>query len=260
MIRVFACPFCDSSTQAVTKSMSNNSTGSASTASAASTATTTRISSQRYDKQKTADPFATKSTQRTTFGTLYNAGGVPCRIQHTTSRMYLAWDTPPDRVPDFASLFVACADGLRETQHPHVFVAVNAFIQMCQSEGAYDKIVPLLSRVVPLIKTAMSAAPTSSTTSSAAASKGIGNTAKATDLTFENALNALSALSACVGPALLDHFSAVLQALNKKFSDKLYAARITDVLQNIEEMCGPEASKIIKAKIPTYTTIHSLKR
>ncbi len=65
--------------------------------------------SKRFDAQKTSNPFSDKKPHKTfvfskyslnynfnifrsTFGKLYSDGKIPCRIQHTTSKMYLGWD------------------------------------------------------------------------------------------------------------------------------------------------------------------------
>jgi hypothetical protein len=197
-----------------------------------------RISTVRLDKHKTADPFATKTKLKTTFGTVYNAGGFPCRVQHTGNRMYLAWEIAPPRL-DYRPLLITCAEGLLETEHPHVFVAPNAFVELCEAEGAIEKVVPLLPQLMPHIRAAL---------------------AGSSVVTFENGLRALTALARCCGEALVQHLGVVLQQVNKKIFDRTMAPKITETLQIIEECGGPDAAKAIKAKVPTYTPTGSLMR
>jgi hypothetical protein len=45
-----------------------------------------KLSLQRY-QPPTADPFARRSVSSTAFTTLYNAGGIPARVDHGTAKM-----------------------------------------------------------------------------------------------------------------------------------------------------------------------------
>lgn len=45
--------------------------------------------------------------------------------------------------------------GLRETKHPYTFVSKEGFKQLLLVEGAAEKVVPLLPRLVPVLKAAL---------------------------------------------------------------------------------------------------------
>jgi hypothetical protein len=52
-----------------------------------------------------------------------------------------AWTRPANEVP-FDPLLLLCAEGLRETVHPHTFVARTAFMELLLTEDAYTKARP----------------------------------------------------------------------------------------------------------------------
>lgn len=45
--------------------------------------------------------------------------------------------------------------GLRETKHPYTFVSKEGFKELLLVEGATEKAIPLLPRLVPVLKTAL---------------------------------------------------------------------------------------------------------
>jgi len=51
--------------------------------------------SERFQRVKYSDPFATTKKHKTNFGYVYSAGGIPCRIQHGSVKMNLKWDIEP---------------------------------------------------------------------------------------------------------------------------------------------------------------------
>ena len=71
---------------------------------------------------------------------------------------------------------------------------------------------------------------------------------------FSNALEALKLLSMVAGEALIVHIHILLASLNSKLSDKKFRDSVLTVLNTIERDGGKEALKIIKTKVPTYTT------
>ena len=53
-------------------------------------------------------------------------------------------------------LFVFCLwQGLRETKHPYTFVSKEGFRELLLVQGAPEKAVPLLPRLVPVLKAAL---------------------------------------------------------------------------------------------------------
>uniref|UniRef100_A0A8C5WZY6 Parkin coregulated like n=1 Tax=Malurus cyaneus samueli TaxID=2593467 RepID=A0A8C5WZY6_9PASS len=79
--------------------------------------------------------------------------------------------------------------GLRETRHPYTFVSKEGFKELLLVEGAAEKAIPLLPRLVPVLKTTL---------------------AHADDEVFDRGLDALVQLSAVVGPSLNDHLKFLL--------------------------------------------------
>lgn len=45
--------------------------------------------------------------------------------------------------------------GLRETKHPYTFVSKEGFKELLLVEGAAEKVIPLLPRLVPVLKAAL---------------------------------------------------------------------------------------------------------
>uniref|UniRef100_A0A4W2G5C8 Parkin coregulated like n=1 Tax=Bos indicus x Bos taurus TaxID=30522 RepID=A0A4W2G5C8_BOBOX len=79
--------------------------------------------------------------------------------------------------------------GLRETKHPYTFVSKEGFRELLLVTGAPEKAVPLLPRLIPVLKAAL---------------------VHVDDEVFERGLNALVQLSVVVGPALNDHLKHLL--------------------------------------------------
>jgi hypothetical protein len=164
------------------------------------------------------------------FGRVYDAGEVPCRIQHSTSKMYLKWDVPLEEL-DYDPLLILAAEGIRETTHPYVVVARTAFQEMCQAEGASEKIQPLVGKLITPIRMALTST-----------EPGV----------FEYSLDAIQLLVTVVGDAISEHLNVLLIPINKKCFDKQYSTKIHSLLNHIEECAGPQVVKLIKAKVPTY--------
>lgn len=45
-----------------------------------------------------SDPFNTEKKNKTNFGYIYSAGGIPCRILHGNSKLKLKWDIEPSSI------------------------------------------------------------------------------------------------------------------------------------------------------------------
>ena len=68
--------------------------------------------------------------------------------------MRLQWDVPPVELP-YDPLLITCVEGLQETEHPYVFVARQAVKDLLVSDGAADKTIPLIPRVVLPLRMAL---------------------------------------------------------------------------------------------------------
>ncbi|NXC20962.1 PACRL protein, partial [Corythaeola cristata] len=117
---------------------------------------------------KTIDPFGAYSGPPSAFAAIYAKGGIPSLLSKRVSLLQ---------------------QGLRETKHPYTFVSKEGFKDLLMVEGATEKAVPLLPRLVPVLKAAL---------------------AHSDDEVFGRGLDALVQLSAVVGPSLNDHLKHLL--------------------------------------------------
>ncbi|XP_065261656.1 PACRG-like protein isoform X2 [Emys orbicularis] len=137
---------------------------------------------------KTIDPFGDHSKAPSAFSAIYSKGGIPCRLVHGSVKHKLQWECLPETLP-FDPLLITLAEGLRETKHPYTFVSKEGFKELLLVEDAIEKAIPLLPRLVPVLKAAL---------------------AHSNGEVFERGLNALVQLSAIVGPALNDQLKHLL--------------------------------------------------
>ncbi|NXC93102.1 PACRL protein, partial [Certhia familiaris] len=165
---------------------------------------------------KTIDPFHAYSQPPSAFAATYARGGIPCRLVHGSVKHKLQWECPPETV-SFDPLLLTLAEGLKETKHPYTFVSKEGFKELLLVEGAAEKAIPLLPRLVPVLKAAL---------------------AHADDEVFGRGLDALVQLSAVVGPSLNDHLKLLLTNLLKRLMDKKYREKVTVALQKLEHYGG----------------------
>ncbi|NXM69223.1 PACRL protein, partial [Serilophus lunatus] len=182
---------------------------------------------------KTIDPFSAYSQSSSAFASTYAKGGIPCRLVHGSVKHKLQWECLPETVP-FDPLLVTLAEGLRETRHPYTFVSKEGFKQLLLVEGATEKVIPLLPRLVPVLKATL---------------------AHEDDEVFGRGLDALVQLSAVVGPCLNDHLKHLLTNLSRRLMEKKFREKVTVTLQKLEQYGGKATVAIIKSKIPTYCSI-----
>uniref|UniRef100_A0A8C4J3N3 Parkin coregulated like n=1 Tax=Dromaius novaehollandiae TaxID=8790 RepID=A0A8C4J3N3_DRONO len=165
---------------------------------------------------KTIDPFGDHSRAPSAFAAIYAKGGIPCRLMHGAVKHRLQWECLPETVP-FDPLLITLAEGLRETKHPYTFVSKEGFKELLMLEDATGKAVPLLPRLVPVLKAAL---------------------AHSDDEVFERGLDALVQLSAVVGSSLNDHLKLLLTNLSRRLMDKKFKEKITVALQKLEQYGG----------------------
>ncbi|XP_019509804.1 PREDICTED: PACRG-like protein [Hipposideros armiger] len=182
---------------------------------------------------KTINPFGEQSRAPSAFAAIYSKGGIPCRLVHGSVKHRLQWECPPGSLP-FDPLLITLAEGLRETKHPYTFVSKEGFRELLLVQGASEKAVPLLPRLIPVLKATL---------------------VHSDDEVFERGLNALVQLSGIVGPSLNDHLKHLLTSLSKRLRDKKFKEPITSALQKLEQHGGSGSLVIIKSKIPTYCSV-----
>jgi hypothetical protein len=188
------------------------------------------LSAQRLNPNKCADPFASNAKKcKTTFSQSYISGSIPCRLQSTASRYFLQWDAPAATgfSPD---LLVVCADGLAETEHPHVVLAPMMFHELIlRSEGCVEMFAPVIEPIGAHIRKALMA-----------------------QESFDLALSSLSLLLQHTGNLLTPQLHKLVPCLARAFNDKKRRDAVLQCLGLMEQQCGLEATKLIKSKIPVY--------
>ncbi|KAK1175553.1 PACRG-like protein [Acipenser oxyrinchus oxyrinchus] len=184
---------------------------------------------------KTVDPFSGPLRAQSTFAAVYSKGGIPCRLVHGSVKHRLQWESPPETI-HFDPLLITLAEGLRETKHPYTFVSREGFKELLLVDGAAEKAIPLLAKLVPALKAAL---------------------VHTDSDVFERGLNGLVQLSAAVGPALNDHLKHLLTSLSKRLMDKKYKDQVMSGLQKLEQYGGKPSLAVIKSKVPTYSSIFS---
>lgn len=188
------------------------------------------LSAQKLNPNKCANPFQTNvKACKTTFSQSYVSGSIPCRLQSSCSRYSLQWDANAQGgfSPD---LLIVCADGLSETQHPYSLMAPMMFHELVlRAEGCLDMFAPIMEPVVAHLRKAMSAKET-----------------------FTPALAGLQVLVANSGNLILPHLPKLVMVMSRAYGTKEHRDAIGTALGEIEMQCGPDATKMIKSKIPTW--------
>ncbi|KAJ6659416.1 hypothetical protein lerEdw1_019148 [Lerista edwardsae] len=172
---------------------------------------------------KTIDPFGVQSRSPSAFAAIYSKGGHSLqvtlggqRLVHGSVKHKLQWNCHPETL-QFDPLLITLAEGLRETRHPYTFVSKEGFKELLLVENAAKKAIPLLPRLVPVLKAAL---------------------AHSDGEVFERGLNALVQLSAVVGASLNDHLKHLLSSLSKRQMSKKFKEQTTDALQKLEQYGG----------------------
>ena len=179
---------------------------------------------------KTSDPFKMGNKHHTNFGYVYSAGGIPCRIEHGNVNMKLKWEIEPENL-DYDPTLIICFEGLLETEHPYNFLAKQCCRELLCANGANEKVIPILKKIIDPLKMAL-------------------NSNK--EEIFLEAMNLCETLSDLVKENLNPFLKFFLQSINRRSFNLKYKERVFDLLRVIEMNGGPEATKDIKLKIPTY--------
>lgn len=192
------------------------------------------LPSARLKSVKCADPFASKADQfKTKFGSVFNSGGIPCRLYHGAANVSLKWDKDPSLL-EFDPLLVTCAEGLCETEHPYAFASRACFGELLASENGGAKATPLVHLIVPSLRAAL---------------------VSPNKKVFAGGLEAVIQLSDATRDALNPHIHVLVVQMNKRNSDKELAPTILKAMQSLEEQGGPQAFAVIKSKVPTYCSV-----
>ncbi|TPX45573.1 hypothetical protein SeLEV6574_g03789 [Synchytrium endobioticum] len=186
------------------------------------------------------EPFMGKN-HSTAFGTVYTRGGIPCRLQHGSVQHRIQWTTSPPSLsfPTLLPLFIV---GLLETHPQYRFIAHQGLMECISAPNCGDSIQQAWTVAVPPLRGVL------------------GNSGdKGALLTALKALAAMipnlsidSLLSAC--GMLLPPLSRLAVSKDREVNDATHS-----MLRTLEERAleYPQVLKLIKARIPTYTSIRS---
>jgi len=188
------------------------------------------IPTEKLRRIKLGNPFAVGTKHKTNFGHVYSAGGIPCRIQHGNVNMKLIWSITPENL-EYDPTLIICFEGLMETLHPYSFAAKQCVRELLCANGAREKVLPILGRLIPHLKNALSCDNPD---------------------TFVEAMNVVEMLSDLVGENLNPYLHFFLQSINKRSFNLKYKERVFELMRTLEMNGGQEALKEIKKKVPTY--------
>lgn len=185
------------------------------------------------NKKFQSDPFSAASKHKTNFGYVYSAGGIPCRLNFNGSKMKLQWNIPPTEL-NYVPVLEICFEGLLETDHPYKFAARECIKEMLSAEHSYEKVLPLLPKLILLLRKALES--------------------NIEDIFIEG-MEVIKRLSFLLKEQLNQYLFLVLQQINRRSFKLKYKERVFNLLRDFEDNGGEEAYKIIKNKIPTYNSM-----
>jgi len=195
----------------------------------------------------TCPAFKPRAPARSTFRQSYDRGDFPISLKHDGRGNRISWKVPLESL-DYHYYLPLFFDGLRETQHPYVFFAVQGIDDLL-ARGGSKKILPVIPQLIIPIKLAL-------------------NTRK--DSVMCRTLKALQKLvksADYVGQALVPYYRQLLPVFNLFKQKNLnigdgidYHQRhtenvgdlIQETLELMEKRGGPDAFINIKYMIPTY--------
>ncbi|ETI53518.1 hypothetical protein F443_03575 [Phytophthora nicotianae P1569] len=192
------------------------------------------LPSSTLHKHKQASVFTSgKKKHKTNFSSAYDAGSIPCRINHGSIRNSLQWTKDPNTL-SYDPLLITCTEGFLETEHPFVFLARATFRELLKLEDAREKTLPILGQVIMPLRGALMAKD---------------------DDTFLMGLEATRLLSDLVEGEMNIYLPKLTQQIHRKLLTKQLRVEVEDTLAVLESNGGREALAIIRSKIPTYVSI-----
>jgi hypothetical protein len=191
--------------------------------------------------------FRPRPAPRTTFRQSYERGDFPFSMKQDGRGNRISWKVPLESL-DYHYYLPLFFDGLRETQHPFVFFAVQGIDDLL-ARGGGKKILPVLPQLIIPIKLAL-------------------NTRKeAVMCRTLKALQKLVKSADYIGQAIVPYYRQLLPVFNlfkqknlnsgdgidyhQRFGENI-GDLIQDTLELLERRGGPDAFINIKYMIPTY--------
>lgn len=191
------------------------------------------LTRQKFDKHKCTDPFKSDTRKcKTLFSQSYVAGSIPCRLQSSACRYTLQWDA--HAMSGFSpDLLLVCADGLTETDHPFTLMAPMMFAELIlRAEGCLDLFAPIMEPLMLHMRKAFMSD---------------------SDDVLKNGIQAMTLLVQQSGNLVMPYLAKFMMVISKPMKIAKHRDATLALLGTIETNCGPEATKIIKSRIPTYS-------
>lgn len=220
-------------------------------------------------RQRIVEPFSTQSLQRgttvcpppschatrprdsgarTSFRRAYLRGDFPLVLSHTARGCKLSWKVPIETL-DFHYYLPLLFDGLRELEHPYVFLSANGIEDLLAKGGGAKRILPVVPQLIMPIKLAL-------------------NTRNGSIMCRTlKALQQLVRSGEYIGQALIPYYRQLLPVFNmfknkninsgdgidyhQRFHENV-GDLIQETLEILERRGGPDAFINIKYMIPTY--------
>ncbi|KAH9272859.1 hypothetical protein BSLG_008034 [Batrachochytrium salamandrivorans] len=172
---------------------------------------------------------------KTPFATIYAKGGIPCQLQHGSVKHKLLWKCPIQDI-DYNPLFIVFCQGLMETQHPYVFVVRQGLKELMAAPNARDKVANVLPQAIAPLRC------------------GLGSKEKES---FLASLEILRMIALLVGTLLTPHLSSLLPQVASRIlaADQDIRESVQDCLCDCQIACGPAALKIIRSRVPTFSSM-----
>ncbi len=167
------------------------------------------------------------------FGSAYDAGSIPCRINHGSIRNAIQWTKDLEKI-DFNPILITCVEGFQETEHPFVFLARQGCRELMKLENAREKTLPILSQLITPLRAALMS--------------------KDEDICLM-ALEATRLLSEAVDKHINVFLPKLMQQIHGKLQVKALRTEVEETLTTLERNGGKEALTMIRAKIPTYVSV-----
>lgn len=190
-----------------------------------------------------------KSKANTNFARDYHAGNIPFCIDHGSINSKLKWKVEPEDL-DYDPLFITCLEGIREVQHPYVFMVRTAVVDLMYIQTGDGGTLPR-PHAVEKVRALMG--------SDQHATKIVGAIRQALMLKDEGvtlfALRAVQMLAEQAGPLMNKWLSKLVPQIHKKSFSRVFQDPVTETFQKLEEFGGKPALQQIKTRVPTYNTI-----
>lgn len=190
-----------------------------------------------------------KSRNNSNFARDYHAGNIPFCIDHGSINSKLKWNDDPENL-DYDPLFITCLEGITEVEHPYVFMARTAVMDLMYVQAGDGQTLPrphAQQKIRQLMANDLNAIKIIKAIRQALTVRDEGVTLFA--------LRAVRMLSENAGELMNKYLKQLIPQIHKKAFSKNFEESVTETFQKLEEHGGKPALQAIKTRVPTYNTI-----